>query len=168
MRRIMNHFFARPRTGQRGGSDQRGMSALECALVLPVFLMMVMGLVEAGNLFRSWLTVQKAAQAGARFASTGQGELEGDRMARILSETGMVLDILPDATREIAVRSWPDVVASGGGAAGDPGQPCGLVEVAVTYDYTPITPIIGAALPAVIPLAGSDRKVNEPWQLCAQ
>ena len=168
MRRIVKHILGRSQDGMRGGLEQRGMSALECAIVLPVFLMLLMGLMEAGNLFRSWLTVQKAAQAGARFASTGQGDLEGDRMARILNEADMVLGILPDAARLVAVRSWPDVVASGSGATGDPGQPCGLVEVAVTYDYTPITPIIGAALPAVIPLAGSDRKVNEPWQPCTQ
>ncbi|MFH1915014.1 MAG: TadE family protein [Pseudomonadota bacterium] len=145
---------------------RRGMTTMEFALILPFLLAMVMVTIEAGTMFYSWLTIQKAAQSGSRFAATGQGEEQGDRLNRIMEATGVWLDHLDSGGTEITVRSWPDVSGSGDGMADDAGNPCGLVEVAVTYHYHPFTPIIGAMLPNSIALTGSDRKLNEPWRPC--
>jgi Flp pilus assembly protein TadG len=145
---------------------RQGMTTMEFALILPFMLAMVMVTIEAGTMFYSWLTIQKAAQSGARFASTGQGEEQGTRMARIIETTEAWLEHLENGGTEITVRSWPETTATGDGTADDAGGPCQLVEVAVIYNYHPFTPLIGAMLPNVIPLAGSDRKLNEPWRPC--
>ena len=145
---------------------RRGLVSVELALVLPVAFILIMGTVEMGNMYYSWLTIQKAAQAGARFAATGQGDEEGTRLAQIIERTEACLETLNEGSKEISVRSWPDLSASGDGIDGYPGAPCQLTEVAILYKYEPFTPIIGPILPATIDLRGSDRKVNEPWKPC--
>lgn len=143
-----------------------GVAAVETALVIPLILMVTMAVIEAGNAYYAWLTVQKAAQIGARFAATGRGDDEGTRLAQILSVTEGGLAALKKDNYEISVRSWPDLSAAGDGIDNDPGGPCQLAEVAVLYRYEPIAPLVAALLPDVIPLRGYDRKVNEPWKPC--
>jgi Flp pilus assembly protein TadG len=142
------------------------MTTMEFALILPFLLAMVMVTIEAGTMFYSWLTIQKAAQSGARFAATGQGEDEGTRLSQIQEVTESWLENLENGATAISIRSWPDTAATGEGTADDAGNPCGLVEVTVSYGYHPFTPVIGAMLPEVVTLAGSDRKLNEPWRPC--
>ncbi|MES9994867.1 TadE/TadG family type IV pilus assembly protein [Desulfovibrio aminophilus] len=144
----------------------RGVAAVEMALILPALLLMVFGLLESGNLFLSWLTVQKSAEMGARFAATGQGEDEGTRLAQIVEQANVLLSTLPSAGSTVSVRSWPGLDTSGPGVTGSAGQPCGVVEVGVSFLYKPITPFIGDVLPETVQLTGSDRKVNEPWKPC--
>lgn len=148
------------------GDGRRGMTTMEFALILPFVIVFVMGVIETGTMFYSWLTVQKAAQSGARFAATGQGVEEGDRMVRIVQETEGWLASLDKGGKEIVIRSWPGSTVSGEGTEGNAGGPCQLVEVAVTYAYHPFTPIVGALLPDVVGIQGSDRKLNEPWRPC--
>lgn len=146
-----------------------GSTLLEFAVLLPAALVLIMGLIETGNLYRSWLTVQKAAQQGTRFATTGQGEVDGDRLAEIVNASSELLAILPNnGNSEVHVRSWPGMNVSGSGRANNPGQPCDTVEVEVLYTYDPITPLVGAVMPDPLVLNGSDMKVNEPWHLCGQ
>ncbi len=143
-----------------------GMTAMELALVLPLLFVLTMGLIEMGNICYSWLTLQRAAQEGARFASTGQGYEEGTRLTQIEEKTGVMLSVLNNGSKSITIRSWPDLAAGGEGVEGNAGEPCQIVEVMVRYDYTPFTPLIAQALPSTITLLGSDRKVNEPWYPC--
>ena len=151
---------------QKTPSRRSGLVAVETALVLPILFLIVMGLIEGSNAAYSWMTVQKAAQIGARFASTGRGSDDGSRLTQILDATKDSLVALDIASCEIKVRSWPDLSASGDGIDNDPGAPCQLAEVSVLYSYKPFTPLVGALLPETIPLYGSDRKVNEPWKPC--
>lgn len=158
-------IFARD-TRFKDRRGRTGMTTLEFALILPVLLLLVMCVIEMGNICYSWLTLQRAAQEGARFASTGQGYEEGTRLVQIQEKTGVMLAVLNNGDKEITVRSWPDLSASGAGQDGNAGEPCQLVEVEVVYGYKPFTPLIAQALPPTITLLGSDRKVNEPWYPC--
>ncbi|MBN2139829.1 MAG: TadE/TadG family type IV pilus assembly protein [Desulfovibrionaceae bacterium] len=151
--------------GLFGRQGTRGISVVEFALILPVFLTLVMGVIETGNMFRTWLTVQKAAQSAARFATTGQGDEEGTRLSQIVQKAQEVVATLPQET-EVLVRSWPGMDTAAEPTDNDPGGPCQVVEVRVRADYEPITPLLGPLLPEVIPLVGADRKVNEPWYPC--
>lgn len=145
---------------------RRGIASVELALTLPILVLMVMAVIEGGNVFYSWLTVQKAAQIGARYAATGRGDGEGTRLTQIIKATEAGLASLDNANAEIKVRSWPDVTAEGDGIENYPGAPCQLAEVAVIYHYSPLTPLIAQMLPESFPLYGFDRKVNEPWKPC--
>ena len=55
---------------------ERGQSLLEFALILPVLLLFIFVIVEAGRLFQGWLTVQNAARDAGRYALTGQFETD--------------------------------------------------------------------------------------------
>lgn len=145
---------------------RRGMTTMELALILPILLALAMGTIEGGTMFYSWLTVQKAAQNGARFGATGQGVDEGTRDTQIVQVTEEWLAALDRGSKEVTLRHWPSTTASGDGTEGTAGGPCQLMEVAVVYNYHPFTPLIGALLPEVVPIHGHERKLNEPWKPC--
>lgn len=145
---------------------RRGMTSVEFAMIMPLLLLVVMGLIEGGNAAYSWLTVQKAAQNGAHFAATGRGEEEGTRLVQIIEVTQKSLVTLKSGTKEVSIRSWPDLSATGDGIDNNAGGPCQMAEVSVLYHYKPVTPLIATILPDTIPLYGYDRKVNEPWKPC--
>ena len=146
--------------------NRRGAAALEAALVLPVLLLLVVGIMEAASMLRVWLAVQKASQARARMPATGQGEETGDRIARIEAAASRFLADLPAGDDRIDVRSWPGTTLSGTAREGDAGEPCDTVEVEVTRTWSPATPFVSSLFPASLDLAGADRKVNEPWRPC--
>ncbi|WP_338669516.1 TadE family protein [Pseudodesulfovibrio methanolicus] len=150
----------------RNKTRRAGLAAVETALILPIMFMLVMAVIEGGNAVYAYVTVQKAAQLGARFAATGRGADEGTRLNDIIQATQAGLTTLKQSNIEISVRSWPDVQATGDGIDNDPGAPCQLAEVAVVYNYEPFTPLVAPLLPETIPLRGFDRKVNEPWKPC--
>ncbi len=116
---------------------------MEFALILPLILAFAMAVIEGGVMFYSWLTIQKAAQSGARFAATGQGDDQGTRMSQILAVTQDWMEHLDKGDKTIVIKSWPNSLPSGEGTAGDAGGPCQMVEVAVTYSYHPFTPLHG-------------------------
>jgi Flp pilus assembly protein TadG len=148
-------------------NTSRGQGAVELALIAPILLVCMFGVVEMGRLSYAWVTMQHAARAGTRMAITGQGEQNGTRLSLIINASQQVANNLPrGGGTTITVRSWPDVTASGAGRAGNPGQPCELVEVEVQYVYQPVTPLISHLMPSRTTLAGRDRKLNEPWVPC--
>lgn len=147
-------------------TPRSGMTSVEFGLLLPILFVLIMGLIETGNICYSWLTVQRAAQEGTRFAATGQGYEEGTRMMLIEQETNRLLSALNSGTKTITIRSWPTLDTTVPGQDGNAGEPCQIVEVEALYNYKPFTPLIAQLLPNVITLLGSDRKVNEPWYPC--
>lgn len=146
--------------------QRRGLATMEFALILPLILAFAMVVIEGGVMLYSWMTLQKAAESGARFAATGAGEDEGTRVAQILDVTDDWLTHLNKGEKTITVKSWASATAQGDPVEGDAGGPCQMVEVDVTYAYHPFTPVIGDILPETIPLHGFDRKLNEPWRPC--
>jgi Flp pilus assembly protein TadG len=55
---------------------QSGTTIVELALVMPVFLLIFLGLMEFGIMFFSNLSMQYAVREGARYAVTGQSNLD--------------------------------------------------------------------------------------------
>jgi hypothetical protein len=58
-------------TSDRGRSGDRGSTAVEFALLLPLLLMMVFGLIDFGRALNAQLTLTQAAREGARLAAFG-------------------------------------------------------------------------------------------------
>jgi Flp pilus assembly protein TadG len=56
---------------RRDGGDERGAAMVEFALVLPLLLVLVFGIVDFGRAFQSWITLTNAAREGARLGATG-------------------------------------------------------------------------------------------------
>lgn len=49
-------------------NNQNGLAAVEMLLVTPVLLMLLVGIMEMGRIFIEYTTLNKAVQAGARYA----------------------------------------------------------------------------------------------------
>lgn len=70
----MRYFKSATRKGSRMGSLRRssaGQSIAEFALVVPILLLLVFGIVEFGLIVKSWQVVTDAAREGARVAVVG-------------------------------------------------------------------------------------------------
>ncbi len=51
---------------------RHGQTLVEFALTLPILLVLLFGIIEFGRIFQAWVTLQNAARAAARYATTGQ------------------------------------------------------------------------------------------------
>lgn len=127
--------------GSRGlrWRESRGAAAVEFALLVPIFLVIVFGIVDFGLMFYSKTVITNAAREGARRAS-----LSGDLDATILATTNAI-GSLPGAAPLVTT----DCKKSTGGAcdnwvtgsSGDAPPSGGVVKVTVAYTYSWLTPI---------------------------
>ncbi|HRE28186.1 MAG TPA: pilus assembly protein, partial [Anaerolineales bacterium] len=49
----------------------KGQGLLEFALITPLLLALIFGIIEFSRIFAAWLAVQNAARYGVRYAITG-------------------------------------------------------------------------------------------------
>ena len=54
------------------GADDRGSSAVEFALVVPLLVTLIVGMIQFGVVYNAYLGVTHAAREGARMAAVGQ------------------------------------------------------------------------------------------------
>lgn len=69
-----------PRSGRapRRGRSERGTTIVEAAFVTPIFLLLVMGVVEGGFYMQTYLGAANAVRAGARSASAAGNDTNAD------------------------------------------------------------------------------------------
>jgi Flp pilus assembly pilin Flp len=58
----------------RGRRDERGQALVEFALILPLFLMIVVGIIQFGVALNYWLDLQRIANQGARWGAVNCGQ----------------------------------------------------------------------------------------------
>jgi Flp pilus assembly protein TadG len=58
---------------KRSANTSSGQALVEVALVLPVFILLLFGLVDAGRAIYTWNALSQAAQEGARLAAVQAG-----------------------------------------------------------------------------------------------
>jgi len=120
-----------------------GQALVEMALLLLVLLSLIWAIVEGARLMLAWVSVGRAAQAGARFAAVAQWSLpKGERLRAIRHaavQAAPALDLAPD---QVAVYSSSSTTAdpNSSGAPGD------RVRVVVTYKHHLVTPLLGGAV----------------------
>jgi Flp pilus assembly protein TadG len=137
---------------KRRGRHQRGQSLVEFALVIPLFLVLVFGIIDFGLGLKSWITITNAAREGARYAAVTCGETTDD--AAVIAKTE---DAAADLSSDVDVT-----------VTNCPGESTESVIVEVEYEYTLITPLGGllsflggAGLPSTIALSSSsDMRVE--------
>ncbi len=54
------------------GNREKGQGLTEFALILPILLLLLLGIIEGGRIIWAYITVQNAAREAARYAVTGQ------------------------------------------------------------------------------------------------
>jgi Flp pilus assembly protein TadG len=57
--------------------QQRGVAAVELAIILPLFGILLLGIIEVGSLARDHQVLQNAAREGARFSSLPANRTQG-------------------------------------------------------------------------------------------
>lgn len=75
---VRTHRASAPRRQTRRGREERGAAALEAALVTPILLIMMFGIVEMALLMRDHVALSSSVRAGGRTASSLPGAGAGD------------------------------------------------------------------------------------------
>ena len=101
------------------GARDRGATAVEFALLLPVLLLLVFGIIDLGRALNAQITLTQAAREGARLAALSQ--------ANVVSRTQAAATGLSGVT--VTVTACPS-----GGATAD-------ATVQVSYPFTFATPL---------------------------
>ncbi len=115
---------------------RKGQSLLETALVMPIMVLLVVGIIDFGILFNNYLVVSNASREGARKAAVGADNTAISasvlNAASTLDEAKLTLTIAPLNPEERESGSE--------------------VSVTLTYEHSIFTPIISSIIPNPIEL----------------
>ncbi len=141
---------------------------LEFALVAPLLLLLIFGIIDISRIVQAQVTVNNAARQAVRFAITGQRlfDTDGNPIPREdsikdIARQGLAGLPLTDTDNPNGWGFWQVDVSSGGeeGTAGGPGD---TIVVRVSYAVKPLTPIISGMIPSLL-LQGYSISINEAW-----
>ena len=118
--------------------SERGAELIELALVLPILLLVIAGIVDFALMFQRFLAVSNAAREGARIAVL-PGYAEPDVQNRVTQyvREGIGDDTVSPATVLTPVNIDPD------GTGPTPAFPAAQVTVSLTHNYLFLGPISG-------------------------
>ncbi len=116
-------------TWKRFLHSERGQALVETAIVLPLFALLLLGMVDGGRVFSAWMVVTNSAREGAREAAVG----------------GTLSDV--DVRVQDAMADVTPFTVTATNLGGPSGQ---SVSVAVSHDVTLLTPLIGSILGGVV------------------
>lgn len=74
--------------------EDRGATLVEAAIVLPVFFLLIFGLLEFGFGFKDWLSINHAAREGARVSVAAANDVRADQWALEAFEEGLVASMI--------------------------------------------------------------------------
>jgi Flp pilus assembly protein TadG len=124
--------------------DQRGQALVEMALVMPILLMMLFGIVEFGRIYNYQLTLSNAVREGARFAAVGPFT---DTTPNV--ETGSTTPVKTEIETKVKdyaavslVRANVTVTTNFQGNGTAARLPSGSAQVTATYSVTENIPFI--------------------------
>jgi Flp pilus assembly protein TadG len=116
---------------------QKGQALVETALVMPIIILLLMGIIDFGLMFNNYLMVSNVSREAARSAAIGATDVEIDALVDTMSGT------LDPSKLTITISPIQSERKKGD-------------EVVVTaeYDYNLITPLIKALVSEPIHLIG--------------
>ncbi|GGF23937.1 hypothetical protein GCM10010954_23520 [Halobacillus andaensis] len=106
--------------------SEKGQALVEMALVLPILLMLVFGIMDFGRIFHAYLTIDHAGREGARAASVGGDDAH---IRAVIEDTASGLN---DSSLNIAISPEGDR---------DSGSE---VRIILDYDIDFLTPVVGS------------------------
>lgn len=155
----------------RRGRGEAAQALAEFALVLPIAVIVIFGLVDMARAMQSYVTLQEAARSAARYAVTGRIDCAGvptqNRDNCIKNEVTVRTNSLNNHTSiATSFESWAYPAYADPATANNAGQPCDAIQITVSYTYKPMTPVFSRFIPQ-IPMSASERMLNEPFGPCA-
>lgn len=110
--------------------NKKGQTLVEMALILPILILILMGMVEFGRILNSYLIITNASREGARYASVhstdSQIQVAINNLTSTLNQDKLILTISP----QLSSRS------SGSSAT-----------VRIDYDIDILTPLMSNIVP---------------------
>jgi hypothetical protein len=100
-------------TGQGKPANERGAALLEFALVAPILILLVFGIIEYGMFFKDYLTVSNTTRAGARVGSAAGSNADADY--QILQAVKTAAAALPGGANSIEWVTIYRSATTGGG-----------------------------------------------------
>ncbi len=111
---------------------EKGQSIVELALLLPVLILMLLGLVDFGRVYYVMVSLNDAAQEGAAYAAARPNDFAGISQRAASASTGL-----------ITIRA-EDVMISMDSPNPQPGD---AITVSVYYEFTFYTPVARSFFP---------------------
>jgi Flp pilus assembly protein TadG len=123
-------------TTTRRARDQRGAVAVEFAIIVPVLLLLVLGILEFGFGYHAWDATQNAAREGARLGAVSPDVAEIE--ARVRGTTSFLDQTKLTVTVECGLTGGTFAACSSNPNDWDEGD---IVRVTVEYTYDFLTPL---------------------------
>ncbi len=105
--------------------SQKGQSLVEFALVLPLLVLLIFGIIDFSRIFHAYLTIDHAGREAARAASIGK------------DDTAVINTAVTDASSIGLTTSRVKPTPTGTRSSGT------NVTITITYPITFLTPVIG-------------------------
>jgi Flp pilus assembly protein TadG len=139
-----------PKLQAKRGHRQRGQSMVEFALITPLFLILVLGIIDFGWGLRAYVTLTNASREGARYGVTLPTNAS-DQTSNIAAIKARVMDYSSGtiASADDVTVEYPNGLAGGNS-----------VKVTAHHDYEYITPLGGMLsflLPDPLPMSASSQ-----------
>lgn len=129
---------------------------VEAAIVVPLFFLLVFGLLEFGLGFKDWLSLNHGAREGARVSVAAADDIRADQFALEALEEGLVGNMM-DAVLRVEIANADDLADPPvlvNVYMPNPGDPCG---------WTPCpNPDLNPGFEATLPWPPGDRQVAAP------
>lgn len=111
-----------------------GQAMVEFALVLPIFLLILCGIIDFGWLFYNQLSLNNACREGARYAVVNTAEN---------ADTQAIINHIENATTTVFAKDGVDIRVS----YSSPGDPTsGDITVSLEADISFFTPVLSTVL----------------------
>lgn len=108
----------------------KGQSLVETAIILPILLLLIMGIIDFGLLFNNYILLSNASREGARKAALGGTDSEIVQTVQNMTTTLKLSNM--------TISSTPSYHSRGHGVE---------VKVSITYKHELITPLIDKFFP---------------------
>ncbi len=117
--------------------DRRGQSLVEFALILPIFILLLVGLFDFGRAIYGYNTISNAAREAARVAIVNQttSEIKAEAVKQSVS--------LNIPSSQVTVTYANRDLSSGAPCNTTPIQNGCIAQVTIVYQYRAATPLIG-------------------------
>jgi Flp pilus assembly protein TadG len=120
---------------------QEGQALVEFALVLPLLLLLIFGVLEFGRALHYWIDSTHLANEGARYAAVNRNPGPGGTLAQTLVDKGSTSELRDGSTSVDPLQICIDY-PNGTSAVGDPVR----VRATTTYNFLPFMNLLPVSI----------------------
>lgn len=156
-----NRHTARVTAPGRERSGERGSAFVEFALVSPLLLLLMFGVLDFGRLFFTQLTLQHALREAGRFAVTGN-HLPNAGGSTNMSRIASIKQVAQQSAAGLDLTAIQ--IHSVKGGTNNAGGPSDTVTISLTTNLKLLTPLVATFFPqGASKITASTTFKNEPF-----